>query len=432
MTFLDAVKKYFVMNFSLQLLGAVLMFAFYLDRRPRFPLRFTLCLAAYYAIYYFLPNLTVGGWFNCKYILTFLLCFVFLAVCFKPSPRSLLFCALAGYLVQHIAYNVVYAVTAYTFGKVSALAYFFIYLGIFAAVYAAAYFLFCRRLRRSDNVDLKNIALISMTAMTAVVSQILSMWLNHVAWNDAVARIYAVCLCLVGLVLQFGLFENQKLKQERDGIVMMLKNKEEQHDAFKDNMEFINMKCHDLKYQLSLLRAGSDAHTEKSLDEIEKAVGFYDAFLHTGNETLDMVLTEKSLKCRKYNIKFECMAEGAALAFMEPSDLYSMIGNLLDNCIESVCKESDPDKRVIGITVTSRNNIASVHTENYCGATLKFVGGLPQTSKADKNMHGFGVKSVRYLAAKYGGTAVMKLEGGSFIVDVIMFAGEKAALCTAM
>lgn len=47
-------------------------------------------------------------------------------------------------------------------------------------------------------------------------------------------------------------------------------------------------------------------------------------------------------------------------------------------------------------------------------------GGIPVTTKADKENHGIGIGSVRYAAARYGGE--VKLEAGDalFTVKVLL------------
>lgn len=46
-------------------------------------------------------------------------------------------------------------------------------------------------------------------------------------------------------------------------------------------------------------------------------------------------------------------------------------------------------------------------------------GGLPATSKPDKAYHGYGLKSIRYVAEKYGGVFSYKAEGGIFRASVL-------------
>lgn len=57
--------------------------------------------------------------------------------------------------------------------------------------------------------------------------------------------------------------------------------------------------------------------------------------------------------------------------------------------------------------------------ENYYEGTLEFEGGLPVTTKKDKAYHGFGIKSIRYTAAKYGGSVTVKAKDNWFEMKVL-------------
>ena len=56
---------------------------------------------------------------------------------------------------------------------------------------------------------------------------------------------------------------------------------------------------------------------------------------------------EKKLFCEKYDIKFTYLVDGKRFDFMDDADIYAMLGNMLENAIESVQKEPDPEKRII-------------------------------------------------------------------------------------
>lgn len=154
---------------------------------------------------------------------------------------------------------------------------------------------------------------------------------------------------------------------------------------------------------------------------MRNALAIYDNIFQTGNEALDLVLTEKSILCIEYRIKLSTMVDGSMLNFMKTTDVYALFGNLMDNAIESVIKEEDDEKRIISISVKEKNKGAHVHIENYCNEQITFDDGLPVTTKKDKNYHGFGVKSIRYIVDHYHGTMLMRTDKMKFITDIIFF-----------
>ena len=60
-----------------------------------------------------------------------------------------------------------------------------------------------------------------------------------------------------------------------------------------------------------------------------------------------------------------------------------------------------------------------VNVYNFYGGDLEFDGGLPRSTKGDALNHGFGMKSVRMLAEKYGGELKVTAEDGIFNTDII-------------
>ena len=157
------------------------------------------------------------------------------------------------------------------------------------------------------------------------------------------------------------------------------------------------------------------------LDEISREVGVYDSVVKSGNDALDTILTEKSLYCEKHGITLSCIADGRALDFVEPTDLYSFFGNALDNAIEAVERLDDPERRSIGLVVRRTGDMVSVHVENYFDGQVSFGGeGLPQTRKADEANHGFGTRSMRMIAEGLGGSLACKIQGDVFHLDALL------------
>lgn len=347
--------------------------------------------------------------------------FAVIYFCFGSSVKSVLFCCFAGYLVQHIGYHLMFIIYIQLRRLVEPVAYDFMYIGCFAIPYTIAYFFFARRLKKIETLDMDNLYILGIAAVVAIATQIVSMYMNSKYGGSGIAgRIYAIIACIVTLLFQFGLFERSRLKQEKECIEQLLVAEAQQHDQSKENIAIINRKCHDLKHQIAAIRSMRDDEREESLREIEEATLIYESAAKTGNEALDVILTEKSLHCEKYNIKFEYMIDGKVLGFMKAVDIYTLFGNMLDNAIESVIKQDDAEKRIISLAVTSKNNIISIHMENYCEDDIIFVDGLPLTTKGDKNYHGFGMKSIKFIAGRYGGNLVISNKNKLFTVDIMI------------
>lgn len=209
--------------------------------------------------------------------------------------------------------------------------------------------------------------------------------------------------------------------RELDAVQGVLQNQYQQYQLSRESIELINRKYHDLKHQITVLRAEPDAaQREAYLNRMEAEIKTYEAQNKTGNRVLDTVLTSKSLTCAANGISLTCVADGTLLEFMEVMDLSALFGNALDNAIECEEKIAAAEKRLIHVSVSAQRDFVLIRVENYCEGTLDFSEGLPVTTKANRDYHGYGLKSIRYIAKKYGGTVTVRTEEQWFVLQVLL------------
>lgn len=208
-------------------------------------------------------------------------------------------------------------------------------------------------------------------------------------------------------------------QNEKDQQIVILKQlwKQDmaQFESVKANMDVINMKCHDLRHIFSRIEGKL---TENEISSLQEAIQFYDANIKTGNEVLDVVLCEKAMLCQKNNIHFSCMVDGKKLTFLTPVQSYTLFGNMIDNAVEAVQKLSDPENKVISIVCQENNGYLDIEESNYFSGELLLDGNLPATVKDDSSRHGFGIKSIKYIAEQYGGQISVKVEENMFFLNV--------------
>ncbi|MDR1093062.1 MAG: ATP-binding protein [Clostridiales bacterium] len=210
-------------------------------------------------------------------------------------------------------------------------------------------------------------------------------------------------------------------KDEMHSMRNMLTRQYEQYAASKDNIDFLNRRYHDLKHQIGVLRSEGDPEKKAAyFDELERGIKVYEAQTHTGNGVLDVVLTGKTRICAENGINFTCVANGSLLDFMDVMDICSVVGNALDNAIESVVQLPDVDKRLVKMAVYLQNGLLVLRFENYVEHKPEFENGLPVTTKRDKRNHGYGIKSIRSIAEKYGGSIGIRVEGDWFTLCLLI------------
>lgn len=233
--------------------------------------------------------------------------------------------------------------------------------------------------------------------------------------------ILAEIYCLSMLYIQTELFKKSALEKELLTMNLLWQQQKEQYRLTRENIDLINRKCHDLKHQVKALRQmDDDNRKEKYFRELEESVQIYDAIVKTGNEVVDTILTEKSLYCEAHGIQISCIVDGGSLTFVDPVDLYAILGNALDNAIEEVSGISDQKKRLIDLAIFTREKFLVINISNPLERELQFKGGLPVTTKSDRGYHGFGLRSIRHNVQQYGGYMNVSVQNGAFVLKMII------------
>ena len=354
---------------------------------------------------------------------------------FDVGWKELLFVGIGAYNLQHLGYSI-YSILSYmskTYaGK--ALSEFWLSSLIHALVMISLdvffYFFFLRQRMNQVEIKEKDERMIVLAGITLFVNVLLSNS-THVdivtPTSEYITRVlcraYSISCCILSLAVLFAYGHQNWITRENKMLESLLYMERKQRQTFKDNLEVINLKCHDIKHQISLLK-GIDNRDERNrtITELEDAVTIYDSHVKTGNDVLDLILTEKTLICQKYKIQLNIIADGEKLSFLSHSDIYSLFGNAIDNAIESL-KDVEEEKRFISLRIFSRGNMLFIHEDNYCSSELDFEDGLPVTTKEDKNYHGFGVRSIQYIVSRYGGEMEMKVIDSAFTLDIAFLLG---------
>lgn len=289
--------------------------------------------------------------------------------------------------------------------------------------YAAVAFLFNRYLKNSI-LSINKIRLIVPIILLPTSTTLMNMLIEltpHDPQQMLYYRFYSIMVCASVFCIMLGVFETGKIQREMELIKQVNARQTEQYEMKKELIDLINIRCHDLKKQVNLMTDMRRYYDEEELRRIEHDLFLYDFMAHTGNEILDVILTDKGLRCEREKIKLTYLIDGAQLDFIQPTDMYAIFGNLFDNAIESVIRLKDPEKRVISMKMTTVGDMIYLHMFNYCqDEGLTFVDGLPQTTKEDRTNHGFGMKSIRMSVEKYGGELQVCTENSIFNVNIML------------
>lgn len=446
-----------ILEFLLEIYVFCALVTLRLNRAKKFPLRvsgiFIVAIIAFgAACLYNLFGQTVLGRVLI-YIALFALVTVHVKLCFAESYKTSLFCCSLAYAVQNLTYKLFLIFWGFGeslrlydgWGSMFELYYRLTYYIFFIIVATITYFVFIRPLsERMVNSQINHrmliisVVVLGITILLCSVEDIYFSRLSvgregrfdnpiyYVLWQTG--NVFSVVCCAIVILLISRTVEQNNLEREVEYLQYAIKQGKQQYEISRDTIEMINIKCHDIKYKLGELFASKGEISTKAVDDLYKSISIYDSKVQTGNELLDVLLTEKSLYCEQNQIKFSCMVEGQKLSFMDSGDLYCLFGNIIDNALEAVKDLPEKEKRIINLVIKTKNNLLILQEENYFKGELVFSDGLPMTTKQDKNYHGFGSRSIRMIARKYGGELTTFVTGDVFHLSILFsLDGQKIA-----
>lgn len=356
---------------------------------------------------------------------------------FEVTWRHAMFCGSAAYILQNLASGlegllVLLAGRWLGVSEGDVVARTVINLASLLMVYVPAYQLFVKPVRLGGLVQVEDRGITGVFGLVILLVILFDVMNKALSYGPTplfilvTQRIVHGAICIFMLFAQYEMLFAQRARSEAATAQRLLAESQRQYELSRENIEAINIKCHDIRHQIRHLGEQGMAVDAEVLADIAREVSVYDAAVRTGNDALDTILTEKSLVCEREGIALTCIADGSSLGFLTPAELYSLFGNALDNAIEASRRIADPDGRSISLTVRRAGDMVAIHVENTCAGEVEFADGLPRTTKRDaageldEVNHGIGTRSMQALAERYDGIFSAAQQGDVFRLDVVL------------
>lgn len=431
------------MLFMVQLMVGESIFLLHLEHKRNFFLRVFICSIGLLFVAAFFPILVENAWYvSFLFLFLFLLTLVALRFCFDEPFGNLLFCGVAGYTVQHLAYllytffndvtqfSTVFGsfVQPYATGTMALSDFAWLsivfYADAYFMVYYGAFELLDPKLAANHDLRLGRNSIVRLTGLLIAADVIFNMVTNYYTVDNWVSllleRSYNILVCVLILALLNNQLSQRELKDELAGVRYVVEQGKHHYELAKKNVDLINIKYHDLRHQSERLQR--QGLTEE-LADLNHTLDEYAALVKTSSEVLDVILTEKTLLCRGQSIQLMCMADGRGLEFVKTHHLYALLGNAIDNAMEAV-QFLPKERRIINFSLKRQGDLVHIHVENPYAGVVSIRDGLPVTTQKDERYHGFGTLSMKTVAEQYGGGLSIQAEDGIFALDIVLSAAE--------
>lgn len=272
-------------------------------------------------------------------------------------------------------------------------------------------------------VDANSLMLSFLSAVPYLYVWRITIWLpiaHEDVPNAIILTMIASCALSLSLIvsLESRLFA-EKEKQQAQAMQRMMELRQQQYLLKKNSIEQVRRQYHDMKNLLLYLekaptRENMQAHVARILDEIHP----FENVLDTGNEVMDILLSEKLRQCESRQIVCTVIADGALLGFIQALDLVTIIGNAMDNAIEA-CLRVPPGQRFIQVRTVRQERFAILSFSNSCDGQASAASDRLLTRKHDRENHGFGLANIRRAIQPYGGEMRWRLDGDEFSLTLL-------------
>lgn len=259
-----------------------------------------------------------------------------------------------------------------------------------------------------------------------LVSSIIIYWLIRTIYKNNQSediKYYLVCVVILLYinVLVFyilNIYEknlNESIKKRM--VARELIFKDQYYRKLEENQNEIRKIRHNIKNQqigiLELLEDGRHGEAIRAIEQIIEDISMVKKKVYSKNIIIDGIL---SSKIEENNSSIEVSVNVPETINIDVLDLSSVLGNILDNALESY--NVNVLKPYIKIQIYFIKNMLYIEVENSVDSNRD---KRLRTKKKDRINHGIGVRSIKEVALKYNGDVNIVSNSNTFRISVCLY-----------
>ena len=214
-------------------------------------------------------------------------------------------------------------------------------------------------------------------------------------------------------------FQIAMMKQQES---MQFEHYERQREKYGKSIEVLHDVSKHIRSIEELYQAGV---TDKAMEYTRQIGGILKPLVpeeYSDNPMLNILLADRKQAAESMGIRFVVKVESTGLGFIEPVDVTTLFGNLLENAMQAALKCSGG--RYIKVHIKNYNEMLSIRIENSVemeeghSREVRIKNGRPVSTGGRGT--GIGCLNVQRCVEKYGGSVLYKNGNGKFYSDVIL------------
>lgn len=203
-------------------------------------------------------------------------------------------------------------------------------------------------------------------------------------------------------------YQDKIYKKQRDEVQSIYETMRGWRHDYHNHMQ--KMKAH--------LALGQIKEVEGYLNQLEEDLDTIGFAVRTGNVTVDAILSSKLSVAEKRDIEVNCKAQVPEKLMVSDIDLCVVIGNLIDNSIESCDKQEAGERRFLRVYIGVFRKQLYISVSNTTTETIRKFDYEYISQK--RGNHGHGLKRISRIVEKYGGYMNRKNEPGVFVTEIML------------
>lgn len=225
-----------------------------------------------------------------------------------------------------------------------------------------------------------------------------------------------VCYLVIDLSKKnIAVRENEALKLAQEYSRQYAKNAEIEYDVlrkvrhdFKDNFSVVHTLLKNNNVELAM------KHIEKNIGALSET----EIFIRTNNDIVNAVINAKLSTAKSLGIDSTCLS---VMDFdgLDDLDLCRLLSNMLENAITACIGIKEGEKRIY-LKITDDDYNYMFNLRNTIESSVIENNRSLETTKPEKELHGFGTQIIKDISLKYNGRCDFYEEDGCFCCNVIL------------
>ena len=372
---------------------------------------------------YYIPNILLRSLVN--YIMIIVLSYIY-----ELKMPKRLFLTLLIFLLQMIvevlAGNLIILIHGLSADQISSNMFVSLQIAVTSKLILYSILMIVKYFSKNNATSLSGVVMVSLAIFPiisfGIIALLIELQVYIIAYEFTIWLIIGAILLLIGNLFIYFIFNYTMTVKERQVRAEFdsahIKN---DYDNMASSLEMYTVSSktlHDITHKMYEIRElmDNDILSAKShMDTMCEIVKSNANIMYTNIKSIDSLLNVKRHKAMQEGIELLIQINIGGIVKVDAIDFCIILGNLIDNSIESTLGIVD-EYNLINLEIKQRKNFLSITVENACLNKELCMKSIKKNSE----VHGHGISNVREIVDKYCGQFNQGIVDGKYIVNIVI------------